>query len=163
MHFALALVNVDSLPNGIVPSTMCSEIAEIVSAIDIGNSKDVARTEISKQFRVLFPENGWELDTNLLLEPAKTITMHFFKNQIGVQVSWRHYEKIGSEMLKFQTDYVEGKIKGAVFICISESLRKYASEAFKGSITMEKALSYLESVSAVIKVPILLMGLVPEL
>ena len=77
-------------------------------------------------------------------------------------MSWRHYEKIGSEMLKFQTDYVEEKIKGAVFICITESMREYAPEAFMGSITMEKALTYLESVSSVIKVPIMLVGLVPE-
>ncbi len=128
----------------------------------MGKFKNRARTKISKQFRDLFPEKGWELDTNLLLEPAKTITMHFFKNNIGVQVSWKQYEKIGSEMLKFQTDYVDGKIKGAVFICIIERIRKFTPEAFMGSITMEIALSYLESVRSVVKVPILIIGLVPE-
>ena len=162
MKFTLALVNSEYLKNGIIPSAMCSEVIEIILGTHLSDEKEVVRTNLSQAFRDAFPEFGWELDTNLLLEPAKTVTLHFYKNKIGVQVSWRHYEKIGSEMLKFQTDYVDGKIKGAVFVCVTEEFRNEISDAFQGSITMEKALTYLESVSAVIKVPILLIGLVPQ-
>jgi hypothetical protein len=162
MHYKLAIINAERLPTGKLPRSMSSEIAEIILNAKMSEGWEGLRTDLSRQFRELFNERGWTLDTNLMFEPARTITMHYRKNDVEVQVSWRHYEKIGTEMLKFQTDFVEGRIVGGIFICISEELREETVGAFSGSITMDKAIGYLKSVESVIQVPIAIFGLLPN-
>lgn len=161
MYFELVLANSNNLPKGKLTRNMISEIAEIVLEAYIGSGTESIRSELSTQFRNLFGDRHWELDTNLLFEPARAITMHFYKEGVEVLVSWRHYGKIGTEMLKFQTDFSEGRIACGVYICITEELSEYTGNAFSGSITMEKAMKYLESVKQTIQVPIVIIGLIP--
>ena len=168
MQYELALFNAVDLEA--LPSTMNSEVAAIVHQAEVDLESKSFRRDLRVQFLTLFNNSGWKTDTNLYFEPARTGTPHFTKNRILVQISWRHYEKIGTELLKFQKDFQEGHIDAGVYICITDKLRnslrktpgvKKGPETFEGSTTMEKATQYMESVKSIIKVPIAVMGLLP--
>ena len=77
---------------------------------------------------------------------------------------------IGTELMKFQKEFLEGRITAGVYICITEKLENYlkkihpssgSTESFQGSTNAEKVSKYLQSVGEIITVPIAIMGLLP--
>ena len=68
------------------------------------------------------------------------------KGRVGVQVSFNHYLRIGTELLRFQVlSYSDqDKIDVGIFISVTESLAKKWGESFAGSITYEKACNFYE-------------------
>ncbi len=151
-----------------MPSTMNSEVAAIVHEIELDLEPNSIRRNLSDQFRTAFEEHDWEEDTNLYFEPAQRRTLHYSKNRTHVLVSWRHYNMIGTELLKFQTDFAESRADGGVYICITDALAEHVSylakskkstDPFDGSITMERVSQYLQCVTKTITIPLAIMGL----
>jgi hypothetical protein len=101
---------------------MNSEVAGIVHSINLNLETNSFRRDLSDCFKNAFEREQWETDTNLYFEPAREGTPHFIKNKILVQATWRHYMMIGTEMLKFQTEFANGRIDGGVYICVTEQL-----------------------------------------
>lgn len=88
----------------------------------------------------------------------------YMKGRVAVQVSFNHYLRIGTELLRFQTLSFadQNHIDVGVYICITNALLHKWSEGFFGSITFEKATSYYESYKNMISVPVLFIGLLPD-
>ncbi|MFW9886696.1 MAG: BglII/BstYI family type II restriction endonuclease [Candidatus Thorarchaeota archaeon] len=167
MEYRLELFNSDSIES--LLGHLNSEILSIVNraSIDLDESH---RRELSTQFRTYFQQKGWNQHTTLYFEDARKNTPHFIKNGILVHVSWRHYEKIGTELMKLQIDYVRKKISAAVIICITNDFLnvfkkhyklKGQDSPFSGSITLERVKRYIAEVSSMLSVPIVIIGLLP--
>ena len=166
MEYILKPYNIDDL--GTMPSAMNSAVAAIAHEINLNFETKSIRRNLTDSFQRVFESRNWKMDTNLHFEPARKRTLHYYKDRILVQVSWRHYNFIGTELLKFQVEFQKKRIDAGVFICITENLSKRFKELYKasrkkntfeGSITMEKVIQYLQNVSQVITVPLAIMGL----
>ena len=166
MRYKLMTFNVSNLEA--MPSAMNSEVAAIVHEVELNLESKSIRSDLSEQFRALFEQNGWKQDTNLWFEPGRRDTPHFIKDRILTQVSWRHYGMIGTELLRFQKDYIDDKIEGGFFVCITDQLDMFLKEnyvssgitdPFDGSIKTERVGQYLKNVGEIITVPLLIMGL----
>ncbi len=167
MQYKLFTYNISNFDS--MPSTMNSEIAGIIHETVLELEPNSIRRDLSNQFMTVFEEHGWIGETNLYFEPARRRTLHYSKNRIHALVSWRHYNMIGTELLKLQTDFVENRIDAGVYICITNELAEMINEIsvradstnpFDGSITMEKVSEYLQCVSKTITVPLAVMGLI---
>jgi len=149
---------------------MNSEVASIVHSVVLNAHQRDCRRDLSAQFFRVFREKGWEPSSTLYFRDSRKNTPHFTKNGVLAMFSWRHYEKIGSEILKFQKEYALGSIKAGVYICMTKSLAEYIKSqqpktekprSFNDSINLERAQAYLEEVSSIITIPLAVMGLVP--
>jgi len=168
VEYKLSLVNAREIEP--FPRAVNQEVDSIVKRATLDLDSAHPRKSLSGQFIALFEAGGWKRDANLYFEPSRVGTTHYLKNRMLVQVSWRHYEKIGTEMLRFQVEYDKEHITGGVYICVSkrlvDTLKKRHPESKESrnlttSITMEKAVEYLSIVGEAITVPIAIMGLIP--
>jgi len=146
------------------------DIPSIVESATIEMGSKSIRRSLSDQFKKCFIDYEWEHDANLWFESGRDDTPHFFKNGVLAQVSWRHYGFIGTEMLRFQKDYLEERIETGVYICITNDLKRYVhsndtlrrkTKPFAGSIRMNIVEDYIKKVSSIITVPLLVVGLLP--
>lgn len=168
LQYKIALFNAED--SGPLSSVMTQGVGEVIDEAELAIEAESLRRNLSEQFISLFEMANWNMDENLYFQEAQRNTKHFKKDGILVIVSWRHYNTIGTELLKFQADYMSGRIDAGVFVCITDGLNSYFEEVIKGkkdntgfgtSITMEKAMFYIRTVSDIITVPIAVMGILP--
>jgi len=143
------------------------ENAEILSSLEDLQPENIQknRPEMSKLFKNLFSLRRWDLDIDAFDKPdLASGKISFMKGRVGVQVSFNHYLRIGTELLRFQALSFsdQNQIDVGVFISIAEELVKDWKEGFLGSITFEKACSYYEKYRNAITVPIVFIGLLPD-
>lgn len=143
------------------------ENAEILSSLEdlVPENHQKSRPEMSKLFRNLFSLRRWELDIGAFDKPdLASGKISFMKGRVGVQVSFNHYLRIGTELLRFQALSFsdQNQIDVGIFISITDELIQQWSEGFLGSITFAKACSYYEKFRNAITVPIVFIGLLPD-
>ena len=80
MQYKLIPYNISDLQA--MPSTMNSAVAAIAHEIELDLDSKSIRTDLSDQFRQVFEEHHWEMDSNLYFEPARKRTLHYIKNRI---------------------------------------------------------------------------------
>jgi hypothetical protein len=152
---------------GIILEKYGRENAEILSSLEDLLPKEIQknRPEMSKLFRDLFSLRRWDQDIDVFDEPdLASGKISFMKGRVGVQISFNHYLRIGTELLRFQALSYSSQnlIDVGVYISITEQLVQEWSEGFLGSITFERACRYYEEFRNAITIPIVFIGLLPD-
>jgi hypothetical protein len=123
------------------------------------------RPEMSKLFKDLFSLRRWHYGIEVFDQPdIASGKIDFMKGRIAVQVSFNHYLRIGTELLRFETlSYSDqNRIDVGVYVTITKALVNNWDNGFAGSITHEQACSYYERFKNAITVPVLFVGLLPD-
>jgi len=143
------------------------EHAEIITCLEDLSPAEGQRNrpEMSKLFKEQFSMRRWDYGLEVFDQPGiASGKIDFMKGRIAVQVSFNHYLRIGTELLRFETlSYSDqNRIDVGVYVTITEALVKKWVKGFGGSITYEKACSYYERFKNAITVPVLFIGLLPD-
>jgi len=143
------------------------EHAEIITCLEDLSPAEGQRNrpEMSKLFKELFSLRRWNNGIEVFDQhDIATGKIDFMKGRIAIQVSFNHYLRIGTELLRFEAmSYSDqNRIDVGVYVTITEALVKKWANGFAGSITHEKACSYYEHFKNAITVPVLFIGLLPD-
>lgn len=143
------------------------ENSEILACLEDLSPQEnqMTRPELTKLFRNLFALRRWDTGIDVFNESdVAGGKIDFMKGRVAVQVSFNHYLRIGTELLRFQAISYSDKnhIDLGVYITVTDKLVSKWGENFMGSITFEKAISYYTRFRNVITVPILFIGLIPD-
>ena len=111
------------------------EHSEILTCLEDLNPEENQRTrpEMTRLFRELFSIRRWNHAISVFDEPDLAGgKIDFMKGRVGVQVSFNHYLRVGTELLRFQSlSYSDqDKIDVGVYISVSEKLVSNWKESF---------------------------------
>jgi hypothetical protein len=141
------------------------EIEDILTCPQIDLSK-LTRPYFNQILDKMFKAKGWECQPSVFDELGDpSAKMDFLKERFGIEVSFAHASFIGIDLLKFQVASYSGlnKIDIGIYIVTTKNFQKVMKEKFnnnwEGSLSFEKAISYLPHFKSAIQVPIYVIGL----
>jgi hypothetical protein len=116
---------------------------------------------INVMFKEKFKNRGWDEEYPVFNDPDNDLKIDFWKRKVGVDVAFVHRSFIGGDLLRLQAGAeVKNVIKVGVYICPTRDFARIVSPKDGSSMTnYERTKWYLENFSAVLTVPILLIGL----
>ena len=131
-----------------------------------GKSAKSIKTEFRK-IVTLGLASSWDRDVSIFdTTKVPSTKLHFLKNRVGVLRTMSHRTSVGTDILRFEVAHrVLDLIDIGVFICVTRRFENYyiGTEKVKRSqiIILEELEEYLEMISDIITVPLLLVGLKP--
>lgn len=139
-----------------------ASLASVLSHVQI-TSEDTKK-KLTKAFRKEFKARKWKTNGLIFKEvgmPCRNIP--FLKGRVLTHTSWNHYNYVGSELLRFDmlSPLGSDQIDVGVYITASRALQDRYKPFFYGSISYESSLTYLKAVEHAIRVPLVIIGLLP--
>ena len=126
----------------------------------------LSRSHFNHLLRDRFKESGWENYPSLFHERINPFAkIELIKENIGLEIGFRHSSLIGHNLLKFQLSAAHNSdtIKVGIFVVTTTTFQKYMKKQFNqnwaGSMNYEKVERYLRHFKNTLLMPICLLGI----
>ena len=126
----------------------------------------LSRTHFNHLLMDRFKESGWANYPSLFHEPINPFAkIELIKEDIGLEIGFRHASFIGHNLLKFQLSAAHNSdtIKVGIFVVTTTNFQKQMKKQFNqnwsGSMNYEKVERYLRSFKRTFLMPICLIGI----
>lgn len=126
----------------------------------------LSRYHYNQVLKELFKSNGWQNNPSQLHEPVNPLArLELIKNNIGLEIGFRHSSLIGHNLLKFQLSppHNSDKINLGIFIVTTVNFQKQIKKIYQhnwtGAMSFERVDRYLRHFKSTIQMPIYLVGI----
>ncbi len=136
-----------------VPSSFQEEVSEIISGVKL--RKPIKTSNIRESLLKSLHHKGWS--DKIRVDPHNSkIDITSTRSNVGLCIQTGNISRFYADMLKHQTLYAEGRIKGS--ICIVPK-RLFARSFGQNIANYERLIKELKIFSKTITIPILLYGI----
>ncbi|MEW6064645.1 restriction endonuclease BglII [Desulforamulus profundi] len=146
-------------------SALLEEIDQILLNPDIDLST-LSRSHYNHILRESFRNYGWQNSPSLFHEPVNPFTnMELMKENIALEIGFRHASLIGHNLLKFQlsSSHNSDRIDVGIFVVTTHKFQKQLKKMYHhnwaGAMNFEKVDRYLRHFKTGIQLPIYLVGI----
>lgn len=130
------------------------------------NVASLSRTQFNKILKEKFVAKGWGHQPHVFKKPEDpSARMDYLKERIGMEVGFTHSSFLGIDLLKFQVSSYSSldTIDVGVYVVTTKNFQKRMKadygKKWSGSLTFEKAKTYLPHFKSAIQVPIYVLGI----
>ncbi|MEG6523789.1 BglII/BstYI family type II restriction endonuclease [Desulfotomaculum sp. 1211_IL3151] len=148
---------------------MADDFANEIDNLLLQSTNDIpslSRIYYNHLLKELFKNNGWQNNPSLFHEPVNPFDkIELVKNNIGLEIGFRHASLTGHNLLKFQLSPVHNsdKIDMGIFVVTTHNFQKQMRKTFgqnwSGAMTFEKTDRYLRNFKTTLQIPIFLIGI----
>ncbi|AQS58886.1 BglII/BstYI family type II restriction endonuclease [Desulforamulus ferrireducens] len=165
MRLTLREISYRSASEFLDDTALRNEINQILLHPDTDLSS-LSRVQFNHILMNRFKESGWQSYPSLFHEPVNPFAkIELIKEDIGLEIGFRHASHIGHNLLKFQLSAAHNSdtIKVGIFVVTTTNFQKQMKMQFNqnwsGSMNYEKVERYLRNFKRTFVMPICLIGI----